>query len=270
MSREWVVLKLGGELLEDAGRLDGLAAAIARASKRSRLAVVHGGGREIDAALARAGIQKRQVEGIRITDDDTLRVVVEVLAGAVNTRFVAAINAAGAAAVGLTGADGQLVRVRPAPPYRTVDGVLTDLGRVGQPEGRAAAALLEHLTGGGYVPVIASIGVGSDGALYNVNADTFAAHLAGAVGARLVVAGATAGVLDGAGHTIPALDAEARARLIQSGVATAGMIAKLRACEDALARGAREVVLVDGRQPDAVASAAAGAAEAAAATRMVA
>ena len=270
MTRDWVVLKLGGELLAGAGRLEAIAAAVAEASRTTRLAVVHGGGREIDGALARAGIEKRQVDGIRVTDEATLDVVVAVLAGAVNTRFVAAINAAGAAAVGLTGADARLVLVAPAEPHVAVDGSVTDLGRVGVPKGAASGALLVALADAAYVPVIASIGASPEGTLYNVNADTFAAHLAGAVAGRLVIAGATAGVLDGSGRTIPALDQQARARLIASGVASAGMVAKLRACDDALAGGAREVVLVDGRDPQAVSAATVGVPESAPSTRMVA
>jgi acetylglutamate kinase len=256
---DWTVLKLGGELLEDDVRMSGLSRAIAWASRTTTLAVVHGGGREVDAALARAGLQKRQVDGLRITDEATLGIVIEVLAGAVNTRFVAAINAAGALAVGLTGADGRLVTVIPAAPHVGVDGRVTDLGLVGNPVSEAAVDLLRHLASGGYVPVIASIGIGDNGALYNVNADTLAAHLSGSLAARrLVIAGATAGVLDATGRTIPALDRDARGRLIESGVASAGMIAKLRACEDALTRGAREVLLVDGRNPDTVATVLAG------------
>src|SRR6185369_17979927 len=97
------------------------------------LVVVHGGGKEIDAALRTAGIEKRQVDGLRITDQPTLEIVVAVLAGAVNTRFVAALNAAGVAAVGLTGADAQCGLAEIAPPHRAVDGRLVDLGRVGVP-----------------------------------------------------------------------------------------------------------------------------------------
>ncbi len=260
MSRhEWIVLKLGGELLEDPERMQGIARAIAATSRTARLVVIHGGGREIDAALARAGLSKRQVDGLRITDEATLGIVVEVLAGVVNTRFVAAINAAGRAAVGLTGADASLVVVRRAEPHTGVDGAVTDLGEVGYPVGGGPMPLLEHLTAAGYVPVVASIAADGQGALFNVNADTLAAHIAGRLGAgTLVIAGATPGVLDAAGRTIPALDGESRRQLIASGVASAGMVAKLRACEDALAHGAREVVLLDGRDPSALAALLAG------------
>jgi len=128
-----LVLKFGGELLEDPARLQLIVTAIREIAASTPLAVVHGGGREIDAALKKAGIEKRQVEGLRITDGPTLDVVVSVLAGTINTRLVAALTTAGVAAVGLTGADGSCGLSEPAPPHRTVEGRLVDLGQVGMP-----------------------------------------------------------------------------------------------------------------------------------------
>ena len=267
------VVKFGGELLEDPVRVQALAVALAGAAAREAPVVVHGGGREIDAALARAGIAKRQVEGIRITDAATRDVVVEVLAGTVNTRLVAAIGAAGGRAVGLTGADGSLVTVEQAAPHATVDGRTVELGLVGRPVGNQRPSLVLDLIEQGYVPVICSIGVGAGGTLFNVNADTMAGHLAARLRAtRLVIAGATPGVLDAAGHTIRDLDRASADRLVRSGVASAGMIAKLRACRDALDAGVNEVVLVDGRDAATVAAVldSREAAEALPATRMVA
>jgi acetylglutamate kinase len=249
----WTVLKLGGELIEEPARLRELAAAIARAAAAVPLVVVHGGGREIDAAVNRAGLEKRQVEGVRVTDAATLGVVVEVLAGTINTRLVAAINAAGGQAVGLTGADAGVAAVEAAPPHTGVDGALTDLGFVGRPIGSRWPRLLLDLGADGYLPVVASIGMSVDGALYNVNADTMAAHLAGRLAAaRLVIAGATPGVLDDHGRTIERLDRAAAGALIASGTASAGMVAKLRACEEALENGAAEVLLMDGRSAPAI------------------
>jgi acetylglutamate kinase len=247
------VLKLGGELLEEPGRMRELAAAIARAASVVPLVVVHGGGREIDAALKRAGLEKRQVDGVRVTDAATLGVVIEVLAGAINTRFVAAINVAGGQAVGLTGADAGVALVDVATPHTGRDGAVTDLGFVGRPIGSRWPRLLLDLGADGYLPVVASIGMSVDGGLYNVNADTMAAHLAGRLAAaRLVIAGATAGVLDEHGRTIAQLDRLAAGALIASGTASAGMIAKLRACQDALENGAAEVLLMDGRTGQAI------------------
>src|SRR4029450_3971739 len=142
------------------------------------LVVVHGGGRDIDGALARAGLAKRKVDGLRITDEATLEVVVSVLAGTVNTRLVAAMTTAGVPAVGLTGADGGWGLAEPAPPHRAVDGRMVNLGRVGVPVENADTRLLTILLQNGFVPIIACIGIGRDGDLFNVNADTFASHLA--------------------------------------------------------------------------------------------
>jgi acetylglutamate kinase len=188
-----------------------------------------------------------------------LDVVVAVLAGSVNTRLVAALNAAGVPAVGLTGADGKCGLSDAAPPHRAVDGRVVDLGRVGLPGLRSETSVLTTLTGGGFVPVVASIGVDASGGLLNVNADTLAGHLAGRLGARrLVIAGTTAGVLDASGATVETLDPVSIARLIGGGTATAGMIAKLRACEQALALGAGEVLIVNGRDRQAIEAAALG------------
>ena len=177
-----VVLKFGGELLEDPQRVAALASTIAKLIRKKPLVplvVVHGGGREIDASLARVGIEKRQVDGLRITDGPTLEIVVSVLAGLVNTRFVAALGAAGVPAVGLTGADAGIGRVKAAPPHKSTAGAMVDLGRVGEPVGKDKPSLLIDLCRKGYVPVVSSIGASRDGALFNVNADTLAAHLAG-------------------------------------------------------------------------------------------
>lgn len=259
-----LVLKFGGELLEDRGHLTTAVQALARIARSGRpTVVVHGGGKEIDAALKTAGIEKRQVDGLRITDQATLDVVVAVLAGAVNTRLVAALNTAGVPAVGLTGADGRCGLSTIAPPHRTVDGRVVDLERVGVPDSAADVRVLHTLTRDGFVPVVACIGVTSDGQLLNVNADTLAGHLAARLGAeRLVIAGTTAGVLDAAGATLPALDLEAIAALVGDGTATAGMIAKLRACEQAVAGGVDAVVIVDGRDVAALEGAAESAAPA--------
>ena len=267
-----VVLKFGGELLEDSTRMSAVVAAIAQIAKTGTpLVVVHGGGKEIDAALKLAGIEKRQIEGLRITDEPTLDVVVSVLAGVVNTRLVATLSAAGVAAVGLTGADAGCGLSDVAPPHTTVDGRSIELGRVGLPNRQADMRVLQTLLKDGFVPVVSSIGMTKDGQLLNVNADTMAGHLAGGLRARrLVIAGSTAGVLDGNGKTVGLLDPAAIATLVNGGTATAGMIAKLHACEGALAGGVDDVVIVDGRDRDALCAAATAAgAVPASATRIV-
>ena len=244
------VVKLGGELLEEPAVLGRVTRRLARLGAEAPLVVVHGGGREVSADLARRGIPVRAVDGLRITDGPTLDVVIGMLAGQVNTRLVAALNAAGASAVGLTAADGRLASVRRARRYRAADGTRVDLGFVGQPVGEARPGLVLDLCARGYLPVVASIGASAGGQLLNVNADTLAGHLAvGLRATRLVIAGATAGVLDADGRTIAAVDDEAVDDLIGGGQASAGMVAKLLACRDARRGGVGEVVIVDGRRP---------------------
>ena len=243
-----VVLKFGGELLEDPQRITALASTIAKLARKIPLVIVHGGGREIDVSLARVGIEKRQVDGLRITDQPTLEIVVSVLAGLVNTRFVAALGAAGVQAVGLTGADAGVGRVKPAPPHKSTAGATVDLGRVGEPVGKERPALLVDLCRKGYVPVVSSIGASREGELFNVNADTLAAHLAGRLKSpRLIIAGATAGVLQRDGSTIAEMTFRDVDALIGNGGATAGMVAKLGACRSAIENGAREVFVADGK-----------------------
>lgn len=246
-----IVLKLGGELLEQPAGVERLAAGIADLAARVPLVVVHGGGREIDEALAAAGIPKVQVDGIRVTDSATLGVVVAVLAGAINTRLVAALRARGAKPVGLTGADAGVVSIRRAGPLTTAAGRKVSLGLVGLPVSNGAPRLVTDLLAEGYVPVVACVGASKDGQLLNVNADTLAAHLAVELSARrLVIAGGTHGVLDEFGRTIARLRARDAARLIRTGTASAGMVAKLRACRAALRGGVGDVLIVNGRDAD--------------------
>jgi acetylglutamate kinase len=244
------ILKLGGELLEPGPGLAPLAAAIAALAQTGPLAIVHGGGREIDAETARRGVPKHSVDGLRITDQATLDAVVAVLAGTVNTRLVAALGAIAVRAVGLTGADAALGLSSRAPAHRAVDGRLVDLGLVGIPVTGRTPALVLDLVGLGYVPAIACLGVEASGQVLNVNADTMAAALAAATQAtRFIIAGATAGVFDAEMRTIAALDRRDIDALIANGTASAGMIAKLRAVGDALDAGVDEVAIVDGRDP---------------------
>ena len=242
------VLKLGGELLEQPADLALVASAMARMAARSRLIVVHGGGKEIDAALAQAGIAKVQVDGLRVTDAPTLAVVTSVLGGTLNTRLVAAARKARVRAVGLTGADAEVAEVKPAPPFVAASGATVSLGLVGTPAGRSAPRLLLTLVKAGFVPVVACLGATRCGDVLNVNADTLAAHLAATSGARaLVMAGGTSGVLDADGRTIPRLTARGAQALIRSGTANAGMIAKLQACRAALRGGVKTIYIVNGR-----------------------
>ena len=241
------VLKLGGELLEDAAAMRTAAERIVRLAAEGPLVVVHGGGRAIDAELRARGIEPKFVDGLRITDDAALDTVVSVLAGRTNTAFVAAIGAAGGRAIGLTGADGRIGLSRRAAPLQTVAGGTADLGLVGEPNGTDASLLIDLLNAG-CIPVIASIGVDEAGVLLNVNADVLAAHLARVLPVdRLIVAGGTAGVLDGDGRTVAELPIDAIDRMTKTGVAHSGMIAKLVACRGAFAGGVGHVLIVSGR-----------------------
>ncbi|MGE3403640.1 MAG: acetylglutamate kinase [Vicinamibacterales bacterium] len=244
-----VVLKLGGELLEQPADLQRVAKGIAALARQAPLVVVHGGGREIDAALKAASIPERKVDGLRVTDAATLNIVVGVLAGAINTRLVAAVRSARGRAVGLTGADTAIATMKRAAPIVSVAGESVDLGLVGEPVGAGEPTLLIDLLRRKYIPVVACIGATRSGELLNVNADTLAAHLAAALGARrLVIAGGTAGVFDGSGATIPRLTTRGAADMIRSGTANKGMVAKLEACRAALRAGVGDVVIASGRE----------------------
>ncbi len=243
------LVKFGGELLEEPRRLRRIARTLVSAAERGPLIVVHGGGREVDAEMARLGLRKQAVDGLRITTAESLEVVLGVLAGRVNTRLVAALQRAGGQAVGLTGVDAGITTVRRARRYRAADGSSVDLGFVGVPTGVGVPALVRDLTRAGYIPVVASIAADRGGRLFNVNADSLAGDLAARAGvAELVIAGATAGVLNADGGTIPVLvdDDRGVGALIRDGHASAGMVAKLLACRAALSGGVRRVAIVDG------------------------
>ena len=242
-----VVLKLGGELLDHADELRGVAQAIGKLAADTPVVVIHGGGRAIDAELRSRGLEPRFIDGIRVTDAPSLDVVVSVLAGRNNTALVAALGAAGCRAIGLTGADAAIGNAVVAPSFTSVAGEQVDLGLVGELRG-TSTDLLEDLLELGYVPVIASLGVTADGALLNVNADTFAGHLARALRAsRLIIAGGTAGVLDGTGALIQSLTLDGVNQMIDAREAHSGMVAKLAACRAALTGGVSDVSIVCGR-----------------------
>ena len=247
--KQTTLVKFGGELLEKPRRLRRIAKTLAEYSSKTPIVVVHGGGREVDSEIEKLGIPKRVVDGLRVTDQSTLEVVLGVLAGRINARLVAAIGAAGGSAVGLTGADAGISRVRRARRYRAVDGSMIDLGYVGVPDSNSKPRLIADLNQRGHIPVVASIGSDALGRLYNVNADTFAGDLAVRIRAsRLLIAGTTAGVLDQSGRTIPTINEDVLMGLIEQKLAIGGMVAKLLACRVARAGGVKEVAIVDGRR----------------------
>lgn len=247
-----LVLKVGGELVETDAQRASLAAFAATARKAHPLVVVHGGGRAVDAELSRRGIAPKKVEGLRITDAETLEVVVAVLAGSSNTDLVAAFVGADVPAVGLTGVDAGFGRAARVTAHRTTSGELVDLGFVGDPTD-ADPGLIRALLVQGYVPVVASIGIEETlgpaaPVILNVNADVMACRIAAALGqCELVIAGGTAGVLDSTGSPVATMDLEAIDRAVESGMATAGMVAKLMACRAALVDGVASIRIIDGR-----------------------
>ena len=218
--------------------------------------VVHGGGPQINAMLKRLGVQSSFVQGLRVTDAQMVDVVEMVLAGTVNKQVAAAITRAGVTAVGISGKDGDLIRARKLTrtvrdPDSNIEKVL-DLGFVGEPES-VNPRVLRLLIGADIVPVVAPVGVGADGHTYNINADTVAGAVAGALEAeRLLMLTDVAGVLGVDGKLIPEMTvAEVRAG-IAAGWISGGMIPKVETCIYAVERGVKGAVILDGRVPHAV------------------
>jgi acetylglutamate kinase len=217
--------------------------------------VVHGGGPQINAMLKRLAIQSTFVDGLRVTDAAMVEVVEMVLAGTVNKYVANLITRAGALAVGVCGKDGGMIRARrlqrtKVDPDSRIEQVL-DLGFVGEPEG-VDVRVIQALTSGGLVPVIAPVGVGADGQTYNINADTVAAAVAGALQAtRLLMLTDVPGVLDRNGGLIADLTLADVAERIADGTITGGMIPKVENCVEAVRQGVRGAVILDGRVPHA-------------------
>jgi acetylglutamate kinase len=217
--------------------------------------VVHGGGPQINTMLKRLAITSTFIDGLRVTDAAMVEVVEMVLAGTVNKMVAGLINRAGALAVGICGKDGGLIRARKlarttVDPGSRIERVL-DLGFVGEPE-HVDVRVIHALTGAGLIPVIAPVGVGEDGQTYNINADTVAGAIAGALGAsRLLMLTDVPGVLDAAKVLIPDMSVAAAEAGIASGFITGGMIPKVENCVDAVKRGVKGAVILDGRQPHA-------------------
>ena len=218
--------------------------------------VVHGGGPQIGAMLEKLGIRSEFAGGLRITDARTVEVVEMVLAGSINKQIVGFINGAGGKAIGLTGKDGNLVRARKlsrtvADPGSSIERIV-DLGFVGEPE-KVDVTVLADLLGRDIIPVLAPIAGGADGVTYNINADTFAGAVAGALKAkRLLFLTDVPGVLDTSKQLIADITADEARRLIADGTISGGMIPKVETCIDALERGVEGVVILDGKVPHAV------------------
>ncbi|SFZ86391.1 N-acetylglutamate kinase [Devosia enhydra] len=252
-----VVVKYGGHAMGDLKLGQGFARDIAllKQSKVNPI-VVHGGGPQIAAMLAKLGIESKFEGGLRVTDQRTMEIVEMVLAGSINKEIVALINAEGEWAIGLCGKDGNMVFARKAEkkfrdPGSNIERVL-DLGFVGEPI-EVDRTLLDLLARSEMIPVIAPVAPGRDGATYNINADTFAGAIAGSLGAkRLLFLTDVDGVLDKDKKLIPELSMREAKQLIAEGVISGGMIPKVETCFEALDSGVEGVVILNGKTPHVV------------------
>jgi acetylglutamate kinase len=213
--------------------------------------VVHGGGPQIGRMLERLAIKSEFVDGLRVTDKETVEIVEMVLSGAINKGIVAAINAAGGRAIGLSGKDGGLIQARQLrrtkiDPDSNIEKVL-DLGFVGEPV-KVEGDMLHRLVVQDLIRVVAPIGAGANGETFNINADTAAGAVAAAVDAsRFLLLTDVAGVLDKEGRLMPELTVAEAQALIADGTISGGMIPKIETCIDAVRGGAEGAVIIDGR-----------------------
>jgi acetylglutamate kinase len=218
--------------------------------------VVHGGGPQIEAMLKRVGVESQYEAGLRITDEKTLEIVEMVLSGLINKQMVGYINAAGGKAIGLSGKDGNMLIARKltrtvVDPDSHIEKVV-DLGLVGEPD-KVDVTVLTQILGREIIPVLAPVAAGANGGTFNVNADTFAGAIAGALKAkRLLLLTDVPGVLDKSKNLIKQLSADDARRLIAEGTISGGMIPKVETCIEALERGVEGVVILDGKVPHAV------------------
>jgi len=248
-----LVVKYGGHAMGDGG--DSFARDVVLLKQVGiHPIVVHGGGPQIGHMLKRLGIESRFVDGLRVTDAETMEVVEMVLAGTINKQLVAAINAEGGCAIGLSGKDGGLIKATKVALSRLEGGVKTDvdLGFVGEPQ-HVAVNVLDTFIKSDIIPVVAPIGVGADGETYNINADTVAGAVAAAVKAtRLLLLTDVAGVLDADKQLLSEITADAARQMIAEGVIYGGMIPKVETCLDAVDGGVEAAVILDGRVPHAI------------------
>ncbi|KQT53902.1 MULTISPECIES: acetylglutamate kinase [unclassified Aureimonas] len=252
-----VVVKYGGHAMGDADLGKAFARDIALL-KQSGInpIVVHGGGPQIGSMLKRMGIESRFENGLRVTDQKTVEIVEMVLAGSINKEIVALINAEGEWAIGLCGKDGNMVFAEKAKktvidPDSNIERVL-DLGFVGEPV-EVDRTLLDLLARSEMIPVIAPVAPGRDGHTYNINADTFAGAIAGALqAARLLFLTDVPGVLDKSGQLIKELSVAQAHALIKDGTISGGMIPKVETCIEAIERGVGGVVILNGKTRHAV------------------
>lgn len=253
---ETVVIKYGGHAMKDDDLKKAFALNIALLKHVGiNPVIVHGGGPQIGKMLEALNIQSQFREGIRITDDATMDVVEMVLVGKVNKEIVNSLNLAGCKAVGLSGKDGRLIRARQMEMVsKHVDKApeIIDLGKVGEVLG-VETSLLDSLKREGYVPVIAPVGVDNNGETYNINADSVAGAVAGALKAkRLLLLTDVAGILDKNKELLSSLTVKETLELFEDGTLQGGMLPKVKCCLEALAEGVEKTMIIDGRLENSV------------------
>jgi acetylglutamate kinase len=252
-----MVIKYGGNAMVD----EALKSAFARDLVLMKLVgihpiIVHGGGPQIDSLLQRLGKESRFIEGMRVTDAETMEAVEMVLGGVVNKQIVTLINSHGGRAIGLTGKDGPLIHARKLVLKQRglagSDSASVDLGQVGEVSG-INRPVLDYLTRGDFIPVIAPIGVGPDGASYNINADLVAGKIAEVMQAeKLIVLTNIRGLLNKQGDLLSGLGASEVAALMADGTISGGMLPKMDAVLDAVQAGVPRAHIIDGRIEHAV------------------
>jgi acetylglutamate kinase len=254
---EIVVVKYGGHAMGDEHLAREFARDIVLLEQTAiNPVVVHGGGPQIEAMLKQVGVKSQYADGLRVTDEKTLEIVQMVLAGSINKQMVGYINAAGGKAIGLCGKDGNMVVARKltrtvVDPDSHIEKVL-DLGFVGEPE-KVDTMVLDQVLGRSLIPVLAPVAAAANGGTFNVNADTFAGAIAGALKAkRLLLLTDVAGVFDKSKKLIKELSIDDARRLIADGTISGGMIPKVETCIDAIEQGVEAVVILDGKVPHAV------------------
>jgi len=240
-----IVVKFGGHAMGEQAFVDSFASDMVLLRQvGTKPLIVHGGGPQIGSMLSRLEIESSFVDGLRVTDEATISIVEMVLAGGINKSLVAAIAAAGGKAVGISGKDGNLIKASKAHNGQ--------LGYVGVPE-EIDISVITALMGHDMMPVVAPIGLGDDGMTYNINADTAAGAVAGAIGAsRLLMLSDVAGIQDKNGNLIERVNLKQAKELISNGTVTGGMIPKLETCIKAVEDGTEAAVIMDGRAPHAI------------------
>lgn len=242
-----VVVKYGGNaMLNEELQLQVMKDLVLLSLIGVRVVLVHGGGPEISEAMARMGKQPQFVDGLRVTDRETVEIAQMVLAGKINKNLVNLIGCCGGRAIGISGIDGRLIEAKPK------SAALGFVGSITAVNSAPVTDLLEK----GYIPVVSTVGCDDKGNVYNINGDTAAAHIAGAIGAeRLLLMTDIAGILrdkDDPSTLIPDLSLKQALELQQSGVLSGGMIPKVECCREAIEQGVRKVIILDGRVPHAI------------------